>query len=110
VRVPRAFRARLRNIEPANARSFVHRICNLSVNSLMEPHMPIWPASRVKPLWNPISSAPLDHALEVQVADGFGCYALKFPCRLTKSGWVNAETNRALAVIPTAWRARANRR
>jgi hypothetical protein len=77
---------------------------------LMEPHMPIWPGSRVKPLWNPISSAPLDHALEVQVADGFGCYALKFPCRLTKSGWVNAETNTALAVEPIAWRPRANRR
>jgi hypothetical protein len=48
--------------------------------------------------------------LEVQVADGFGCYALKFPCRLTKSGWVNAETNTALAVEPIAWRPRANRR
>ena len=79
-------------------------------NLLMEPYMPIWPGSRVKPLWNPISSAPLDHALEVQVADGFGCYALKFPCRLTKSGWVNAETNTALAVEPIAWRPRANRR
>ena len=102
----RAFRARLRSIGSGRVRSFVHHIGNL----LMEPHMPIWPGSRVKPLWNPISSAPLDHALEVQVADGFGCYALKFPCRLTKSGWVNAETNTALAVEPIAWRPRANRR
>jgi len=102
----RAFRTRLRSIGSGSVRSFVHHIGNL----LMEPYMPIWPGSRVKPLWNPISSAPLDHALEVQVADGFGCYALKFPCRLTKSGWVNAETNTALAVEPIAWRPRANRR
>jgi hypothetical protein len=87
-----------------------HAAWSVVGNLLMEPYMPIWPGSRVKPLWNPISSAPLDHALEVQVADGFGCYALKFPCRLTKSGWVNAETNTALAVEPIAWRPRANRR
>jgi hypothetical protein len=72
--------------------------------------MATWPASQAKPVWRPISSAPFDHILEVQVADGFGAYALKFPCRLTEDGWVNAETKAALTVKPIAWRIRANRR
>src|SRR5262249_44054586 len=55
-------------------------------------------------LWQPVSSAPLDRDLEVQVADGFGTYRLKFLCRLTGAGWVNAQTNTALAVQPVNWR------
>jgi len=66
--------------------------------------------SQLKPLWQPISTAPLGVALEVQVANGFGPYALKFPCRLTESGWVNAETDTALKIEPIAWRIRGNKR
>jgi hypothetical protein len=72
--------------------------------------MPGWSHGRPGPLWQPASTAPLDTALEVQVADGFGVYKLKFPCRLTEGGWVNAETNKALAVQPVNWRIPAERR
>jgi len=40
----------------------------------------------------------------VQVADGFGVYRLKFLCRLTEAGWVNAQTSKALVVEPVNWR------
>lgn len=61
-----------------------------------------WTAGRG--VWNPVSSAPADKKLEVQVGDGFGTYALKFPCRLTSAGWVNADTEKALVVQPIGWR------
>ncbi len=57
-------------------------------------------------IWKPIDSAPADREVEVQVADQFGSYALMFPCRLTESGWVNANSQGRLEVEPTHWRER----
>jgi hypothetical protein len=56
--------------------------------------------------WQPIESAPDDREVELQVADRFGSYALTFPCRLTKKGWVNANSQGRLEVHPTHWRER----
>jgi hypothetical protein len=56
--------------------------------------------------WRPISTAPDDKEVEVQVNDRFGFYCLTFPVRRTGSGWVNAKTNSTLEVQPTHWRDR----
>jgi hypothetical protein len=63
-------------------------------------------ASWQRPVWQPISTAPLDQDVEVRVADQYGYYTLKFPCRLTAGGWVNASMSARLAVEPTHWRER----
>jgi hypothetical protein len=63
-----------------------------------------WSASRSKSPWNPISSAPPEKNLELQVGDGFGVYALKFPCRLTAAGCINAQTQKELTLQPVGWR------
>jgi hypothetical protein len=57
-------------------------------------------------MWQPIDSAPADREVELQVADQFGSYTLMFPCRLTESGWVNANSQGQLAMQPTHWRER----
>jgi len=57
-------------------------------------------------LWQPIDSAPPDREVELQVTDQFGSYALRFPCRLTGKGWVNAASERQLELEPTHWRER----
>ena len=54
--------------------------------------------------WQPVSTAPLDREVEVQVTDGFGCYTLPFSCRLTDTGWINTATNKQLTIQPTHWR------
>jgi hypothetical protein len=56
--------------------------------------------------WQPITGAPSGEDVEVLVADNFGSYALAFPCRLTRDGWVNANTDSPLEVRPTHWRQR----
>ena len=56
--------------------------------------------------WKSIDSAPPDQEVELQVADSFGSYTLAFPCRLTDSGWVNANSQGKLEVEPTHWRER----
>ncbi len=66
--------------------------------------MPGWAYGQPRLQWQPVSSAPLHRDLEVQVADGFGVYRLKFLCRLTEAGWVNAQTSKALVVEPVNWR------
>lgn len=54
--------------------------------------------------WKSIDSAPPDREVELQVADSFGSYTLAFPCRLTDTGWVNANSQGKLEVEPTHWR------
>ncbi len=71
--------------------------------------MATWVGGRLKPPWQPVSTAPMDCDLEVQIADGFGPYPLKFPCRLTPTGWINAQTAAMLQVEPIAWRAYVRR-
>jgi hypothetical protein len=56
--------------------------------------------------WKPIDSAPSDRPVELQVSDRFGSYTLSFPCRLTSTGWVNANSKGRLEVAPTHWRER----
>jgi hypothetical protein len=56
--------------------------------------------------WRSVSTAPPGQDVELQVGDRFGDHVLAFPCRLTETGWINAELNVALspAVKPLAWR------
>jgi hypothetical protein len=55
-------------------------------------------------MWQPISSAPFNHDLELAVLDADGEHALMFPCRRTTDGWVKSETNQLVDVRPTHWR------
>ena len=57
--------------------------------------------------WNEIATAPLDQDVELWVIDRFGSRALTFPCRLTDSGWMNANLKVLLAktIRPAYWRA-----
>jgi hypothetical protein len=57
-----------------------------------------------------MSMVPVQHDVEVQVCDGFGTYALRFPCRLTADGWINADTAKALTIEPIGWRDYVRRR
>jgi hypothetical protein len=56
--------------------------------------------------WKSISTAPSGQDVELQVGDRFGDHVLRFACRLTETGWINAELNVALSpsVTPLAWR------
>lgn len=38
------------------------------------------------------------------MSDRFGYYCLNFPVRRSGEGWVNANTNSQLEVLPTHWR------
>ena len=55
-------------------------------------------------MWQPISSAPYGHDLELSVIENDVPHALAFPCRRVVDGWVNAATLRPVDVRPTHWR------
>ncbi len=56
-------------------------------------------------MWQPISTAPFSHDLELAVMDNKGePHALCFPCRRVGSGWIDAESKRLLQVWLTHWR------
>jgi hypothetical protein len=54
--------------------------------------------------WQPISTAPFDHDLQLSVIEKGEAYALAFPCRRTAGGWVQAKTGKLVLVEPTHWR------
>jgi len=56
------------------------------------------------PDWQPISSAPFDHDLQLSVIENNEVFSLIFPCRRTPAGWVDAETRKPVLVEPTHWR------
>jgi hypothetical protein len=64
------------------------------------------PLGAIMTAWKSISTAPLGQDVELQVGDRFGDHVLSFPCRLTDTGWINAELNVALSpsVMPLVWR------
>jgi hypothetical protein len=55
-------------------------------------------------MWEPVSSAPYGHDLELAVIEREIPHALAFPCRRVLDGWINAETMKPVAVRPTHWR------
>jgi hypothetical protein len=85
----------------------VHR-CAFRASSYENPELPgitmLLRGSFTNP-WQPVSTAPRNRDVEVQVVDQFGFYALPFPCRLTDTGWVTHTYNH-LTLQPTHWRAR----
>jgi hypothetical protein len=57
--------------------------------------------------WKLIDTAPVNRDLELAVVDSTGTHRVAFPCRLTKSGWFDVETNKQLYfhyIRPTHWR------
>ena len=56
------------------------------------------------PGWRVAGTAPLDRNVEVLIAGDARSYVLKFPCRRTEDGWINAVKSMRLAVEPTHWR------
>jgi hypothetical protein len=58
-----------------------------------------------EPMWQPISTAPYDHELELAVIDESGPHALIFPCCRILCGWIDARTKRRVEIDPTHWRA-----
>jgi hypothetical protein len=54
--------------------------------------------------WKAIRNAPKDRNVCVCVRDIFGIYELPFPCRHTRSAWVNSRTRHKLAVAPIGWK------
>ena len=55
-------------------------------------------------MWQPISTAPYEHDLELAVMDKDEPHALVFPCRRVAGGWINAELRKWIDVRPTHWR------
>jgi hypothetical protein len=55
--------------------------------------------------WNPISTAPFDQDVMLEVSDGRGePYRLHNPSRLTASGWVSSSKGTPLVVTPVKWK------
>ena len=54
--------------------------------------------------WHPISTAPRNARVELRTCDAFGPYRLGFPCVLAEDGWINAERQIKLDILPTQWR------
>jgi hypothetical protein len=55
-------------------------------------------------VWQPISTAPFDHELELAVRQRGDLRVLGFPCRRILGGWINAATKGRICVNPTHWR------
>jgi len=54
--------------------------------------------------WHPISVSPPDLPLQLCVIDEQGIHPLRFPCRLSQAGWVNAVTNSRVLFSASHWR------
>ena len=54
--------------------------------------------------WLPISSAPSDIDLEVDVMDQRDVFTLVFPVRKDGDDWVDAKTKKRVDISPTHWR------
>lgn len=55
--------------------------------------------------WQPVATAPFDRDLELAVIEASIVYALVFPCRRARPGWVKSKTGASVDVHPTHWRA-----
>jgi hypothetical protein len=60
-------------------------------------------------MWQPISTAPFDHDLELAVINEDGTTALVFRCRRVVGGWIDTETRQLIDVDPTHWREWSNK-
>jgi hypothetical protein len=56
-------------------------------------------------LWEPISTAPFHHDLELAVMEAGEIVALVVPSRRVIGGWVEARTGKPIVVRPSHWRA-----
>lgn len=70
-----------------------------------------WQTARMQQLqeerlvgWHPISTSLPDLPLQLCVIDAQGIHVLRFPCRRTETGWVNAVTNSQILFSATHWR------
>ena len=61
-------------------------------------------AQRLRMEWQPIETAPFGRDLELAVIDAVDVYALVFPCRRARPGWVQSMTGVSVDVHPTHWR------
>ena len=56
--------------------------------------------------WHPISTAPMNHDLQLTILDDTTAAVLPFPCRRTNSGeWINADLGTPIHIQPVKWRA-----
>jgi hypothetical protein len=55
--------------------------------------------------WQPIETAPFGRELHLSVIEDTEVHALVFPCWRTGEGWFNCQTNKAVPLHPTHWRA-----
>ena len=56
--------------------------------------------------WHPISTAPYNQNLEVQITQAGEPFDVPFPCRLLNSGeWINSDLGLRVQIDPTFWRA-----
>ena len=55
--------------------------------------------------WHPISTAPMNHDLQLTVLDKASAAVLPFPCRRTNNGdWINADLGTSIHIQPVQWR------
>jgi len=55
--------------------------------------------------WKSIDTAPFDCEVELAVIDGKEAHALRFACRRTLGGWIDAQSKKRLYyILPTHWR------
>ena len=55
-------------------------------------------------MWQPASTAPLDHELRLAVFDASRPRIIQFPCLRVAEGWIEAATGTIVDVLPTHWR------
>lgn len=55
-------------------------------------------------MWEPIASVPPGRLVQVAVISSGKLTPLRFPCRLSETGWVHAVTDEPIGVEPTHWR------
>jgi hypothetical protein len=54
--------------------------------------------------WRPASTAPFNCDIQLYMSGNRGSVTTPFPCRQTRSGWINSELNVRLDIEPTEWR------
>ena len=54
--------------------------------------------------WQPITTAPYGRNLQLSVIERGEVFALVFPCRRDKRGWIDVQDGSPVPVDPTHWR------
>jgi hypothetical protein len=95
--------ARMRDDWLVVERAWANLARSYELSEALERFLPRVPTAQAG--WRPISSAPLNYAVELAVIEHDQVHALAFPCRrAAHGGWTKLENDESVIVFPSHWR------